>query len=266
MAQILSVNRSTHKGTVKQPIPSGELICGLGLRGDAHAGDWHRHLSLLAQESIDSMTALGASNLLPGVFAENITTQGIRLHTLPIGARLRLGECVVEVTQIGKECHAHCEIFKKVGKCVIPTQGIFARVLQGGIVRAKDPVQALARVEQVRMDGLSLTDMLELVPDGTDRQISLASARVIDHLFEMPGLCPRRFWANLAVSGLDFSALQPGDTLAIGGAALEITQVGKRCFAECPNTGNPCQLRDGCAFARVLRGGAVSPGMDAALE
>ena len=111
-----------------------------GLVGDAHAGNWHRQISLLAQESIDKMTALGVSDLPPGKFAENITTSGIELHTLPVGTRLRIGDCLAEVTQIGKECHQHCQIYKQVGMCIMPTEGIFVKVLEDGDIRPGDPI------------------------------------------------------------------------------------------------------------------------------
>ncbi len=140
MARIVSINVSPHKGTFKYPAEQAELRIDHGIVGDAHAGNWHRQISLLAQESIDSMTRMGVDGLVPGKFAENITTEGIELFTLPVGTRLRLGECLTEVTQIGKECHQHCEVFKKVGKCVMPTEGIFVKVLTEGVIRPGDAV------------------------------------------------------------------------------------------------------------------------------
>ena len=140
MATITSINISPHKGTFKQPVSQAELRIDHGIVGDAHAGNWHRQISLLAQESIDKMTALGLEGLVPGMFAENMTTVGIELFTLPVGARLRLGDCLVEVTQIGKECHQHCEIYKKVGQCIMPHEGIFVKVLEPGVVRVGDAI------------------------------------------------------------------------------------------------------------------------------
>jgi MOSC domain-containing protein YiiM len=102
-----------------------------GIEGDAHAGDWHRQVSLLAQESIDKMRALGL-DVTTGDFAENITTSGIDLVSLPIGSRLTMGDVLLEVTQIGKECHTRCAIYYQAGDCVMPREGIFARVLRGG--------------------------------------------------------------------------------------------------------------------------------------
>ncbi len=141
MATITSINISPKKGTFKQPVKEAELRVDFGIVGDAHAGNWHRQISLLAQESIDKMTALGLDDLVPGKFAENITTQGIELFTLPVGTRLKLGACVVEVTQIGKECHQHCEIYKKVGQCIMPHEGIFVKVLVPGVVRVGDAIE-----------------------------------------------------------------------------------------------------------------------------
>jgi MOSC domain-containing protein YiiM len=143
MATIVSINISEQKGTRKRPIAEGRLRPDWGIEGDAHAGVWHRQISLLSQESIDKMSALGVPDLKSGDFAENITTQGITLHTLPVGTRLLLGACEVEVTQIGKECHQHCEIFQQVGKCIMPVEGIFVKVVTGGRVRAGDTVSVL---------------------------------------------------------------------------------------------------------------------------
>ena len=140
MAKITSINLSPHKGTFKYPVEQAELKMDHGIVGDAHAGDWHRQISLLARESIDKMTALGLNDLVPGKFAENLTTEGIELFTLPVGTRLKLGECLVEVTQIGKECHQHCEIYKKVGQCIMPREGIFVKVLIPGVIRVGDEI------------------------------------------------------------------------------------------------------------------------------
>jgi len=140
VAKITSINSSVKKGTFKHPVERAELRVDHGIVGDAHAGNWHRQISLLAQESIDKMTALGLDDLTPGKFAENITTEGISLYTLPVGTILRLGSCRVEVTQIGKECHQHCEIYKKVGQCIMPHEGIFVRVLTPGEIAVGDEV------------------------------------------------------------------------------------------------------------------------------
>lgn len=143
MAHIVSINESERKGTVKNSRQVGYLEENKGLQGDAHADGSHRQLSMLAKESYDEMKSLGAENLPFGVFAENITTEGIILHTLPVGIKLKIGSCEVAVTQIGKECHKGCEIYKKVGKCVMPTQGIFARILKGGEIHVGDKIEIL---------------------------------------------------------------------------------------------------------------------------
>ena len=146
MAQVVSVNISEEKGTVKREVPEIRLKLRHGIVGDAHAGDWHRQISLLAEESVDKMRAL-LPDLRPGAFAENINTIGIDLKALPVGTRLRLGETVVEITQIGKQCHNDCEIKRTTGKCVMPTEGIFAVVVKEGTVRKGDPVEVLGEAE-----------------------------------------------------------------------------------------------------------------------
>lgn len=133
--RILSINVSRRKGVQKTPVAQAELRVGHGIVGDAHAGDWHRQVSLLADEDVQSMRGRGVE-LGCGDFAENITTQGVDLAALPVGARLHLGEAVLEVTQIGKECHHGCAIYRAVGDCVMPRRGIFARVLQPGRIAA----------------------------------------------------------------------------------------------------------------------------------
>lgn len=143
MAKVVEVNISERKGVVKHPIEKGFFKVNHGLEGDAHAGEWHRQVSFLAQESIDKMKASGVEGLTPGKFAENITTEGIVLFTLPIGTKLKVGEVIFQVTQIGKECHQSCEIRKLVGDCVMPREGIFAIVLKEGWVNAGDNIEIL---------------------------------------------------------------------------------------------------------------------------
>lgn len=142
-ARVTAVNISETKGVIKLSIPSGEFRENHGLVGDAHAGEWHRQVSLLAQESIDKMTQLGVKDLESGKFAENLTTEGICLHTLPVGTLLKIGETLQEVTQIGKECHHGCAIKQQVGKCIMPTEGIFTKVLKGGVIVPGDLIEVL---------------------------------------------------------------------------------------------------------------------------
>ena len=142
MAHVIAVCISEKKGERKKPVPAVELRENHGIIGDAHAGDWHRQVSLLAQESIDKMIALGL-NVSAGDFAENITTSGIDLVSLPVGTRLQAGEALLEVTQIGKECHTRCAIFYQAGDCVMPKEGIFVRVITGGMIRPGDGITTL---------------------------------------------------------------------------------------------------------------------------
>ena len=141
--KVIAINRSEKKGVMKTPVGEGVFIENFGLEGDAHGGNWHRQVSLLGQESIDKMVALGAGELTPGNFAETITTEGITVYELPVGTRLKIGETLQEVTQIGKECHKGCEIAKKVGDCVMPREGIFTIILKGGVVKPGDTIEVL---------------------------------------------------------------------------------------------------------------------------
>ncbi len=138
--RVLSVNVSADKGVQKKPVESVTLVVDHGIQDDAHAGPWHRQVSLLADESAGRMRAAGA-DVVCGDFGENLTTEGLRVSDLPVGARLRLGPALVQVTQIGKECHAHCAIYHQVGDCVMPREGIFVRVLEGGEVRPGDEIR-----------------------------------------------------------------------------------------------------------------------------
>ncbi len=139
--RIVAVSISLKKGVKKTNVRQGGLIENRGLENDAHAGDWHRQVSLLAIESIATIREKGL-DVYPGDFAENITTEGIRLWELPVGTRMKLGEeALVEVTQIGKECHDRCAIYHQVGDCVMPREGIFVKVLKGGTIGPADGIQ-----------------------------------------------------------------------------------------------------------------------------
>lgn len=141
-ASVVAVSISAHKGERKKPAPVVHLRENYGIIGDGHAGDWHRQVSLLAQESIDKMIAMGLA-VGPGDFAENITTRGIELVTLPVGTRIGIGPVVLEVSQIGKVCHTRCAIYYQAGDCVMPKEGIFATVVSGGVVRPEDKIELL---------------------------------------------------------------------------------------------------------------------------
>jgi MOSC domain-containing protein YiiM len=142
MARVIAVCKSEKKGTRKEPIADGYIRQDYGLAGDAHADcTTHRQVSLLAMESINKMRRLGY-DVGPGDFAENLTTEDIELISLPVGTELCVGnEVILEISQIGKECHTGCAIFRQVGKCVMPKEGVFARVIRGGTVRVGDEIK-----------------------------------------------------------------------------------------------------------------------------
>ncbi len=143
MAKILAVNISKEKGVPKKPIKKGYFEADHGLSGDAHAGNWHRQVSLLGTESIHKLDVEQIEGSCNGVFAENLTTEGIVLYELPIGTKLKIGETEMEVTQIGKECHLGCSIRNIVGDCVMPREGIFAKVLKSGWIKAGDEIEVI---------------------------------------------------------------------------------------------------------------------------
>jgi MOSC domain-containing protein YiiM len=143
MAKVVAVNISEKKGVIKHPIEKGFFKIDHGLVGDAHAGNWHRQVSLLGLESIEKMKATGIEGLCSGKFAENLTTEGIILYELPVGTKLKIGEVIMEVTQIGKECHLGCEIRQLVGDCVMPREGIFTKILMEGWIKPGDGIELL---------------------------------------------------------------------------------------------------------------------------
>jgi len=144
MAKIIAVCQSKEKGTRKEDVTKGVLKEDYGLAQDAHADCCtHRQVSLLAIESINKMRSLGF-DVRPGDFAENLTTEGIDLPSLSTGTRISIGQDIVlEITQIGKECHAGCAIFRQIGKCIMPKEGVFAKVIRGGSVKAGDSIEAI---------------------------------------------------------------------------------------------------------------------------
>ncbi len=146
--KVLAVCRSDKKGTSKDVVPEGQFCEGFGMVSDAHADfATHRQVSLLATESIDKMRKLGL-NLGPGAFAENLTTEGIDIASIPIGTKVKVGkEVVLEISQIGKECHAGCAIFRQVGKCIMPKEGVFARVVKGGTIATDDKIKVIDKTD-----------------------------------------------------------------------------------------------------------------------
>lgn len=141
--RIRAISVSKERGTRKVNVPGAELQTGLGIVGDAHAGNWDKQISLLGIESIDKMVARGAK-VSPGDLAENITTEGIDLGTLKVGSKLRLGVNVeLEITEFGKKCHGRCKIFEQIGDCIMPREGVFARVTQGGTINVGDVIEVI---------------------------------------------------------------------------------------------------------------------------
>ncbi len=143
MGKIEAICISKKKGIVKKEIPQAIVVINYGIEGDAHAGDWHRQISLLAGESIDTAKEIIPS-LARGAFAENIITRGIDLKKIKIGERIKLGDSVIlEITQIGKKCHTECAIKTQIGDCIMPREGIFAKVLEGGKISPNDRILTL---------------------------------------------------------------------------------------------------------------------------
>ena len=137
MGKVIAVCISEKKGTQKHRIQRAELVEDGGIKGDAHAGKWHRQVSLLSLEKIDAFRARGAE-VEDGAFGENLVVEGFDFSSLPVGTRFRCGDVVLEMTQIGKECHHGCAIFQKMGDCIMPREGVFTRVLHGGIIEEGD--------------------------------------------------------------------------------------------------------------------------------
>lgn len=140
--EIKAVCISEKKGTDKKNIHECEIVEGFGLKNDAHGGNWHRQISLLSYEKIEDFKKRGGE-VIDGSFGENLIVSGLDLVNIPIGTRLKINDIVLEVTQIGKECHSHCEIFKKVGDCIMPREGIFAKVISGGIIKERDIIEII---------------------------------------------------------------------------------------------------------------------------
>lgn len=142
MGKVIAVCTSPEKGTQKTNIRRGVFIEDYGIEGDAHAGKWHRQVSLLSYEKIEAFRARGAV-VEDGAFGENLVVGGIDFKTLPIGTRFQCNDVVLELTQIGKECHHGCEIFQKMGECIMPREGVFAIVLHGGVIKVGDNLEII---------------------------------------------------------------------------------------------------------------------------
>ncbi|MTQ97844.1 MOSC domain-containing protein [Pseudoflavonifractor sp. BIOML-A6] len=142
MGKVIAVCISEKKGTQKHAVPSAKFLPDWGIENDAHAGKWHRQVSLLSHDKVEAFRARGAK-VASGAFGENLVVEGIDFAALPIGTRFQCNDVLLELTQIGKECHSHCEIFKKMGECIMPTQGVFTRVLKGGEIAEGDELVIL---------------------------------------------------------------------------------------------------------------------------
>lgn len=142
MGKVMAVCVSEQKGTQKTPVATAKLLTDWGIEGDAHAGNWHRQVSLLSYDRVEEFRARGA-NVPPGAFGENLLVEGFDFKTLPIGTRFSCGDVVLELTQIGKQCHAHCQIYQQVGDCIMPREGVFTRVLRGGTITQGDELSLL---------------------------------------------------------------------------------------------------------------------------
>lgn len=145
MSKVIAICTSEKKGTAKHMVEEATLIENHGIEGDAHAGKWHRQVSLLALEKIEDFNNKGA-NVDFGAFGENLVISGIKLNELPVGQKIQIGEVELEVTQIGKECHTRCAIYYRVGQCIMPKNGIFTRVLKGGKVKVNDECRLIDEV------------------------------------------------------------------------------------------------------------------------
>ena len=142
MGKVMAVCISEKRGTEKKNIHECKVIEGFGLKNDAHGGNWHRQISLLSFEKIEDFKRRGG-DVIDGSFGENIIVSGIDLRNLPVGTVIKINEVILEVTQIGKECHSHCEIFHRVGDCIMPREGIFTKVVKGGVIKEGDTVTVL---------------------------------------------------------------------------------------------------------------------------
>ena len=159
MGKLLGICISEKRGTEKQLIQEANLIENYGIEGDAHAGNWHRQVSLLSSEKIEDFKARGAE-VLPGAFGENLIIEGYDFRSLPVGTRFQIGDALLEMTQIGKECHTHCRIYHKMGECIMPVQGVFTRVLKGGHIAVGDEVVMIEKDENApfRVAVVTLSD------------------------------------------------------------------------------------------------------------
>ena len=249
MGKVVSVNISEKKGTIKHPVEQILLKVGFGIEGDAHAGDWHRQVSLLDLSSFEKMHNQATVALKPGIFAENITTEGVDLWHLPIGTRLQIGESLLEITQIGKECHRHCQVFQQVGDCVMPREGIFAKVIKEGAIEAGEAIKIIPVIrvailtvsdkgfsgQRADLSGPALAEALEgkafvamkdIVPD----ELELIKAKLVEYADQEldlvfttggTGLAPRDVTPEATMAVVE--RMVPGIGEAVRAQSLKIT-------------------------------------------
>jgi molybdopterin-guanine dinucleotide biosynthesis protein MobB len=218
-ASVVAVCVSKKKGERKTPVEAVELKENHGILGDAHAGDWHRQVSLLALESIEKMQKMGL-DVDAGDFAENITTRGIGLFSLPVGTLLTVGPTLLRVTQIGKECHTRCAIYHQAGDCVMPKEGIFTEVLEGGTVKPGDGVRVLKADEGskalsfVAKSGTGKTTLLEqVIAELKGRGYRVGAVKHDAHRFDIDH--PGKDSYRLAAAGADATLITSPDKLAL---------------------------------------------------
>jgi len=182
MGVVKAVCISKEKGIAKKDVGRGELVARHGLKGDAHAGDWHRQISLLSLQKIKAFRAKGAEVEF-GAFGENLVVDGIDFAGLPLGTKFRCGEALLEMTQVGKECHNHCEIYHRMGDCIMPREGVFARVLQSGMVQVGDEFQIVGNGGQTayRVAVITVSDRC------SKREREDASGNVVKEIAEKHG-------------------------------------------------------------------------------
>ena len=142
--KLVGICISEKRGTQKKPVRKAEIVKGWGIKGDAHGGNWHRQVSLLSREKIDAFRKMGA-DVAEGAFGENLIVEGFDLKKLPVGSRFRIGNVTLELTQIGKECHSHCQIYQKMGDCIMPREGVFTEVITGGCIQEGDVIELIER-------------------------------------------------------------------------------------------------------------------------
>lgn len=255
MGKVMAVCVSGRRGVAKSPVDSAVFLKDWGIEGDAHAGHWHRQVSLLGADKIRAFNRQGAG-VNPGDFGENLVVEGIGLSQLPVGALLRCEEVVLEITQIGKDCHSHCQIYQRMGECIMPREGVFARVLSPGVIRVGDQMEVERRAqpypwqaavitlsdrcaagERQDLSGPAVAQRLKeagyqvaeqlLLPDGEqalkEHLIRLADQRRVDLILTTggTGFAPRDRTpeATMAVAHRD----APGIAQAIRGASMAIT-------------------------------------------